>query len=297
MAPRWWAAASVCLLSCGGGGSQPGYRLDPALASAIPADTVALGGGRWDLLRKSPLYSKIQSKLPMAGMSGMVSQFGIDPDKDLQEFVAAYNGREPLMLARGTFRVKELFEKLVGEGGQQSTYKGKSLVTRGEAGVAALSATVLAAGPAPRLRECIDRLSQSAKLDERWAAGLRALPSQAQIWFLATGGATLNFPRGSNFGNIDKVLASLDTISGWADPSKGLRISINGATKDAASAKQLHTQLRGLIGMGRLATPDNKPELLKLYDAIQTKLDDKKIAVEADLAEAEIDALLKLAGR
>ena len=289
------ALAAMVLISCGGGGSKlpVGYQLDPSLASAIPADTVALMGGRWDLLRKSPLYAKAIPLLPDEGAGGLASRFGLDPDKDIKEFAAAYNGKEPVFLISGLFRSNEVLDKAAREaGGQRVEYKGKPLVMRGgSGGLAALSATVLAAGPEQRLHECIDRLAQSAKLDERWAAGLRSLPTQTQIWVLSAGGLAMNLP--GNLGNVDKVLGSLDSVAGWGDLSKGVRLSVIGTTREAAAAKQLHTQLRGLIGMGRLSTPDNKPELLKLFDAIQTKQEDRKIVVDVELAEAALDTLLK----
>ncbi len=288
------ALAALVLISCGGVVSrQEGYRLDASLASAIPADTVALVGGRWDLLNKSPLYARFAPLLPGPGASGLAGQYGLDPAKDIKEFVAAYNGKDPVFLITGSFRSNEVLDKVARQaGGQRADYRGKALVARGPNGVAALSPAVLAAGPVPRLHEIIDRLTQSAKLDERWAAGLRSLPGQAQVWILTSGGTTLNLP--GNLANLDKVLGSLESVTGWGDLSKGVRLSVTGSTRDADSAKQLHTQLRGLIGLGRLSTPDDKPELLKLYDAIQTKLDDKKIVVDAEFAEAALDTLLKL---
>ena len=288
------ALAALVLISCGGMVSrQEGYRLDASLAPAIPADTVVLVGGRWDLLNKSPLYAKVAPLLPGEGAGGMASQYGLDPAKDIKEFVAAYNGKDPVFLITGSFRSADVLDKVARQaGGQRADYQGKALVARGASGMAALSPAILAAGPVPRLHEIIDRLAQSAKLDERWAAGLRSLPGQAQVWVLTAGGTTLNLP--GNLGNLDKVLGSLESVTGWGDLSKGVRLSVTGSTRDPDSAKQLHTQLRGLIGLGRLSTPDNKPELLKLYDAIQTKLDDKKIVVDAEIAEATLDTLLKL---
>ena len=289
------ALAAIVLASCGGAGSKPqvGYQLDSSMASAIPADTVALLGGRWDLLRKSPLYAKAVPLLPGEGAGGLVSRFGLDPNKDIKEFVAAYNGKEPVFLISGSFRSNEVLDKAAREtGGQRTNYQGKPLVIRGgSGGLAALSASILAAGSEPRLHECIDRLAQSAKLEERWTAGLRSLPAQTQIWVLSTGGMTMNLP--GNLGNVDKVLSSLDSLAGWGDLSRGVRLSLTGSTREASAAKQLHTQLRGLIGMGRLSTPDNRPEMLKLFDAIQTKQDDQKIVVDVDLAEAALDTLLK----
>ncbi len=291
---RWcFVALAAISISCGGGGFKQGYPLTSEIATGIPADTVALAGGRMDLLLESPAFARLQQMLPAGGLDGVAKEFGLDPRKEIKEFVVAYNGREPLMLASGSFRAADVLAKVASTAGAgRSEYKGKPMVTRGTAGIAALSSTVLAAGPVNRLHECSDRLSQSAKLDERWAASLRTLPAQTQLWFLSTGGSTLNLPPGSNLGNIDKILASVDRLAVWADLSKSLHLTASAATRDAASAKQLHTQLRGLIGIGRLSTPDDKPELLKLYDGIQTKLEENKIDVEIDVPTASLEVLL-----
>ena len=168
------------------------------------------------------------------------------------------------------------------------------MLFRSNAGVAILSGSVVAAGPVARLHEGIDRMAASAKLDARWSAGLQALPAQAQLWLLSGGGATLNLPQGTNLGNLDKILASVESLSAWADLSKELHLAALAEARDAGAAKQLHTQLRGLIGVGRLSTPDNKPELLKFYDAIQTKLEDKRISVDFAMTESTLDSLLSL---
>ncbi len=291
------AALTTFLIGCNGGtggGSSQGYPLASDLASAIPADTVALGGGRLDLVRQTPAFLQLQQMLPDGVLQGVTKEFGLDLRKDIREFVIAYNGREALLLATGSFRAPDILAKVASTAGTESgEFKGKALVTRAAVGIAALSNTVLAAGPVTRLHESIDRLAQSAKLDERWAAGLRSLPAQTHLWFSGTGGATFNLPKGTNIANLDKILGSVDRILAWADLSKGLHLTAKASARDAESAKQLHTQLRGLIGMGRLSTPDNKPELLKLYDGIQTRLDDKEIDLDINIPTTTLELLLK----
>ena len=300
MLTRWLLAAPVIafLISCnggtGGGAAKQGYPLASELASAIPADTIALAGGRLDLVQQSPAFVQLQQMLPEGALLGVTKEFGIDLRKDIKEFAVAYNGREALLLANGSFHAPDIIAKVAATpGAERSEFKGKALAARATIGIAALSNTVLAAGPVTRLHECIDRLAQSAKLDERWAAGLRSLPAQTHLWFLGTGGVTLNLPRGSNLGNLDKILASVDQIAVSANLSDGVHLIAKASARDAESAKQLHTQLRGLIGMGRLSTPDDKPELLKLYDRIQTKLADKQIDVNIDIPAATMELLLK----
>ncbi len=275
----------AALAGCGGGGGSvtgpKGYALDPALARAIPSDTIILGSVRMDRARKSPLYQEWQTKLPAAGLDEMKSRFGVDPRTDVDEMVAAYNGKEMLTLLRGRFKSGDLAAKLTEAGGQRADHGGKVLVQRGGAGVAFLSDTVAAAGTLPLLQAAID--GKGAGTPASLLNGLTSLPADAHALVLTTGGATLNLPQGTNVGNIDKVLASLQSLSGWANFDQGLRVALRGTATDADAAKRLHTQLRGLIGMGRLSTPDNRPDMLKLFDAIETKQVDKAIEANANV--------------
>ena len=62
-------------------------------------------------------------------------------------------------------------------------------------------------------------------------------------------------------------------------------------------AKFVHDLVRGLVGFGRLNTPDNQPDLLKLYDAIQVTQQQAQATVAAnvpqDLADKFLDVWLK----
>lgn len=303
------ALSFCCLLSvllltaCGSGSGGPGasgVRIDPALASAIPSDTVNIAGGRIDLLQKSPLYAKLKPLLPSGGENaiGMRERFGLDPSTDLHEFVFAHNGKAGLLLASGKFQSKDVIDRLTKEGATMSAYKGKMILGReGSAGLAILGNSMLAAGPAPQLHAAIDAMAPGAKrgLPAPLAKNLASLPAESQLYFAGSGGATLNFPQGTNLGNLDKILASLESISGFADVSKGFKLSATGQCTDDAAAKRLHTQLRGLIGMGRLSTPDNQPEMLKLFDTIDTKLTGKSITLGIDLTTEQAVKALELA--
>lgn len=303
-------ALSSCLLlllcACGsggpggGGGVSSGVRIDPALASAIPSDTVNIAGGRIDLLQKSPLYTKLKPLLPTGGDNavGMRERFGLDPATDLREFVFAHNGKAGLLFASGQFQSKDVIDRLTKEGATVSAYKGKMILGReGSGGLAILGNSTLAAGPAPQLHAAIDAMASGGKqgLPAPLAKSLASLPAESQLYFAGAGGATLNLPQGTNLGNLDKILASLESIAGFADLSKGFKLSATGQCTDDTAAKRLHTQLRGLIGMGRLSTPDNQPEMLKLFDTIDTKLTGKSITLGIDLTTEQAVKALELA--
>ena len=308
-------ARSLCLLplvillqfaACGGGSSGPGgsdaggVRIDPTLAALVPSDTVNLAGGRIDRLQKSPLYGKLKPLLPAGagGESGLRERFGLDPSTDLREFLFAHNGKSGLLLASGKFPAKDILERLTKEGAEKSLYKGKTILGRESAGgLAILGDGLLAAGPASQLHALIDGLASGSGpkgLPAPLAKGLATLPADSHLYFAGAGGATFNLPQGTNLGNLDKVLASLESIAGFVDLSKGFKLSASGQSTDEAAAKRLHTQLRGLIGMGRLSTPDNQPGLLKLFDAIETKLTGRSIAVGIDLTLEQAERALEV---
>ena len=46
--------------------------------------------------------------------------------------------------------------------------------------------------------------------------------------------------------------------------------------------------------MGRLSTPENQPDLLRLWDGIKVEQSDKKVTLTADIGQDLIDQLLKL---
>jgi hypothetical protein len=52
--------------------------------------------------------------------------------------------------------------------------------------------------------------------------------------------------------------------------------------------------VRGLVGFGRLNAPDNQPELLKLYDAIQVTQQQTLTVVKADITADQTDRFLDL---
>jgi hypothetical protein len=88
------------------------------------------------------------------------------------------------------------------------------------------------------------------------------------------------------------MIRSLD--SGWisADLRTGLDLKAAGNCQNDASAKQIHDALRGLIGIGRLSTPDNQPDLLRAYDGIKVEQQGKVVNVTAKVPQDLVDKVL-----
>jgi hypothetical protein len=78
------------------------------------------------------------------------------------------------------------------------------------------------------------------------------------------------------------------------DLSHGLNASAEVNCKTERDAKFVHDMLRGIIGFGRLNTPDKQPEMLKLYDAIEVTQQQTRAQVKADIPQELADKFLDL---
>ena len=129
---------------------------------------------------------------------------------------------------------------------------------------------------------------------------MRTIPGNDQIWAALSGGLqslNLAVPRDSNLANIVSALKSIDTATIGMDLRSGIGLTAEAACKSERDAKFVHDMLKGVVGIGRLNTPDNHPELLQLYDAIQVAQRQNRAQVTAqipaDLADRFLDLWLK----
>lgn len=126
---------------------------------------------------------------------------------------------------------------------------------------------------------------------------LRTLPEGDQVYAALTGGVqnlNLPLPREGNMGNILDALKSVESATLGMNLSHGIDALAVVNCKTAGDAKFVHDLLRGLVGFGRLNTPDNKPEMLKLYDSIQVTQQATQTKVAADVPQDLTDHFLDL---
>jgi len=110
-------------------------------------------------------------------------------------------------------------------------------------------------------------------------------------------GLNLAIPENSNLGNIVNVLRAIDSATLGMNLRSGIAVTAEVTSKTERDAKFVHDMVKGVVGLGRLNTPDSQPEMLKLYDAI--KVDRQQIHtkvtadISADLADRFLDMWLK----
>jgi hypothetical protein len=277
-------------------------HVSAALEALVPADTVVVLGLNLAALSNTAVYQKLNIRVPLPLLEEFEQQTGLDPRKDLSEFLVCSNGKNALLLARGKFRVADLEARFKSKGVTPENYKGHALFGDQRAAVTFLDSSTAAAGPSAELRALIDRTggqagSKGVGLPPQLRDLLRTLPEGDQVYAALTGGVenlNLPLPREGNMGNILDALKSVESATLGMNLSKGIDAAAVVNCKTDGDAKFVHDLVRGLVGFGRLNTPDNKPEMLKLYDAIQVTQKQSQTKVTADVPEELADHFLDL---
>jgi len=274
-------------------------HVDASLESLVPSDTVAIAGADLESIRGTLVYEKLLGRLPIPQLDEFTRQTGLDPRKDLSQLLFSTNGKHGLLMARGKFRRPDLERRLESNGASRFSHKNYRLFGSEERAIFFLNDSIAVAGPAAELRSMIDKQSPRG-IPPALSAQIRTLPASDQIYAALIGGIEgMNFPvpAGSNAANALQVLRSIDTGALGMDLSHGINLLLRVSSKSERDAKFVHDMVKGLVGLGRLNTPDNQPELLKLYDAIQVQQDQTMTTVMADipqdLAERFLDLWLK----
>jgi len=293
------ACAALFLLSC-----APSKRttvfIDPALEMLVPPDTTFIVGASIDKIKDTPVYQRLLKNLDLSQLDDFAKKTGVDPRKDLWQVISVSNGKTALLMARGKFST-EMEPRLQSEGAQRIGYKGYTLLGNEQGAVLFMNTSTAVAGSTDQLRQVIDRRGQSASgLPEGLRDEIHKLSPDDEIWAASVGGLSnlgLQAPENSNLANAMQVLKGIDAIRLGLDVRSGLKAEAAATCDSEKSAKRVHDSLRGLIGFGRLNTPDNRPDLLQLYDSIKVTQDhtrtDLTAAIGPDLVDRFMDLWLK----
>jgi hypothetical protein len=280
-------------------GCQPrqsaSLHISPALEGLVPADTVVVLGVNLAKIRNTAIYQKLIARVPLPQLDRFTQETGLDPRKDLTEILLCSSGKDALLLVRGTFRLSDLEARFKSKGVTPSDYKGHQLFGDARGAITFLDDSTAAAGTSAGIHALIDAPKAGRGLPAPLRDLLRTLPADDQIYAALTGGVqnlNLPLPREGNLGNVLQALRSVDTAMIGMNLSKGIDAIAVVNCNTERDAKFIHDLLRGLIGFGRLNTPDNQPDMLKLYDAIQVTQDKTQTKATADVPQALADKFL-----
>ncbi|MGP0075134.1 MAG: hypothetical protein ACLPWF_24755 [Bryobacteraceae bacterium] len=272
-------------------------HVSPALEALVPADTVVVLGLNLAAIRNTSVYQKLITRVPLPQLDRFAQQTGLDPRKDLSEVLLCSNGKDALLLVRGQFRVPDLEARIKSNGGSASSYKGHPVFGDERASVVFLDDSTAAGGTTPAIHALLDQPNAARGLPVALRDLLRTLPAGDHVYAALTGGIenlNLPLPRGGNLGNVMQALRSVDSATLGMNLANGMDAIAVVNCSTERDAKFIHDLLRGLIGFGRLNTPDNQPDLLKLYDAIQVTQQQAQTKATADVPQALTDKFLDL---
>jgi hypothetical protein len=290
------ASAFLLLIAC-----QPrqsaSLHVSPALVTLVPSDTVVVLGVNLAGIRDTAIYQKLIARVPLPQLDRFTEQTGLDPRKDLSEILTSSNGKSALLLVRGTFRVTDLEARFKSNGVAPSIYKGHSLFGEERAAIAFMDDSTAVAGSQADVRAYFDQPGGARGLPVPLRDLLRTLPAGDQVYAALTGGVenlNLPLPREGNLGNIMQALRSVDSATLGMNLSHGIDAVAVVNCNTERDAKFIHDLVRGLVGFGRLNTPDNQPDLLKLYDGIQVTQQQAQTKATADVPQELADRFLDL---
>ena len=272
--------------------SVVGPKIDPALATLVPEDTTLLVGTRLESLEKTPVYQKYLADRKSPVVEEFAKQTGLDPKKDLWELLFVSDGKNNVLLGRGKF-ANEMEPRLEKEGAKRFGYKGYNLIGDEKAAVVFISSSTAAMGTTESLRFLLDQRGTSKGPPAALAALIKDIPADAQFWAAYTGGPVdLGFT--GNLANINKLVGSIQTGSVYFDLRTGLSGLASGECSTDAAAEDVQGALKAFIGLGRLNTPANQPEMLAAWDGLRTTREDKRVKLYIDVPQNVVDQFLGL---
>jgi hypothetical protein len=284
-------------LHCGCQTRKPtSVHIDPALERLVPSDTIFITGAKIAEIQNTPVYQKWLGQVALPQLEDFTKRTGVDPRKDLSEVISCSNGKSAILLARGTFRASDLERRLEANGATKVAYKGRNLFGNERSAVMFMSSSTAVAGSTPELKAIIDQPSNRG-LPPALRDKVASIGAGNQVWAAAVGGLqglNLGVPDNSNLGTALRLLQGIDSADIGIDLRNGLDLKAEADCKTDRDAKRLNDAVRGIVGLGRLSTPDNQPELLKLYDAIKVSQQQAHVQVVAQVGSDLVDKFLDL---
>jgi hypothetical protein len=260
----------------------------------IPADTVLMAGVRLEAIEKTPLYQKHLAKLDLIPVDRFAEQMKIDPRKDLWELLYVSNGTLNAVMGRGKFS-DESEPRLDKKGGQRFGYKGFNLVGNETTAALLIGPTVAAIGDTPELKAMVDARDKSPGPPPALAAVLKDVSSEAQAWTAYSGGPLhLPIPTTGNLANIRNIVDAIQTGSLYLDLRMGFSVVGAGTSRTERDAQDLEGGLKAMVGLGRLSTPNDKPDLQRIWDGIRVTQQDRKVKLYIDEPDELLDKFLNI---
>jgi hypothetical protein len=270
-------------------------RIDPSLQSLVPGNTTLLAGADIDSLRNTAFYQRAIGVAGADGLDSLTRLTGIDPRKDVHEILTCSDGKTAVALADGRWDNKAVQQHLAANGAVHSDFHGRALYTAGASAVWFPRSRFAAAGPTDAVKQLIAAQDGNHGIPDAFRDKLNVVPEGSQFWLAYIGRPAAlapHAPQGSNLSNILEMVRGVNGLTLGLDLRSGLHLEAQVTCDAEDDARRVRDALRGLIGMGRLSTPGNQPDLLKVFDAIEVNRDHAAVNVSAKLPQNLVDEFL-----
>jgi hypothetical protein len=271
-----------------------GAQVDPALSTLIPPDTQLAITVRADRLRETPLYKKYLAGRDFPELDRLTQLTGADPRKDLWQLLYLSDLKHNIVLARGNFP-DDMELKLEKQGARRMGHKSYYIVGSEEAAVVFFNSTTAAVGDVESLKALLDARSKANGPPPGIAERMKQIPADAQVWTVYTGGPIrLPFALSGNLANAKNLLTSVQAGSAWLTIGQGIQGLVRVQTASEAGAASIHDALKAAVGFGRLMSPADQPELLRVYDGFQVSREGSQVDVKIEEPPELVDKLIAL---
>jgi hypothetical protein len=272
--------------------AQP--RIDNVLEKMVPPSATGIVGAHMDQIKQTEMYRKLLAMQGLGQLDQFARETGFDPRRDVREILFVTEGNGAVLLARGSFHVNASATKNF-----QKTRQGQyEIWSDARNGFCILDSTLAAAGPIQSIRDVLNEWTSGTHTAAQHLIGYAAsVNPQFQIWGVSTG--TGNFlvdhPPAPNSGlDFTSIFRSLQEYWFQADFSSGMKAEIHANTHTEKEAMNVRDAAKGLIGLGRLNTPDNQPDLLKVWDGMSVDQQGRSISIRAEMPQELIDRLVQM---
>jgi hypothetical protein len=284
---------------------------DQGLIALLGPEAKLVAGMNIQQAMRSPFGQRLLAEIKDddANFQKLLAETGFDPRRDLTEVVVgtvpSSQGKESIVLVRGTFDPTRIARFLQAQGGVVSTYKGvqilKSKDAKDNGAIAFPDATLAIAGTETLVKAAIDRRASSKlSLDPAVATKVTEWSGRHDAWMVSAVGI-------SDFGPFPQQGTAPNgfSVDAVKSANAGVRfgtiieISAEATMRSDKDAQALADVIRFVTGMLRLnQNPNNRPPeaVLSMIDKMQLSTSGAVMTLQLSIPESDLEQLINSGG-
>lgn len=271
--------------------AQP--HLDNVLVRMVPPGATSLAGAHMDRIKATAFYQKLAEQQKLPQVDAFAKQTGFDPRRDVRELLFVNTATGGVLLARGTFPLHPGVKDA-----KPLRHGVYTIQMTGGAGFCILDATLAAAGDLKSMEAALDEWTNGAHTAAQPLLAIaHEIDPNSQFWAVSSGFAGFlanNMPLARGGIDFSKIFRGLEDTWLQADFSNGVQAIVHGTAATEQDAINLRDTAKGLVGLGRLSVPQDRPEMLKMWDGITVEQTGRNVTIHVDVGQDLVDQLVRM---